>query len=176
MTPEGDDLIEVKFDFREFGAGKTLNQSLSLLRPFRLLIDEGKPIGRINHVFYFWTKSRVLGALWYTPWRRLLFFPGLVGRIPRWYSKDTSVKHPQIAPGTVIDHLTLEADFKSFHVTLLGPSSTRSVLMSRRTQQVVDGLTYWFGVSMQSEEILEECPGEFECHFSSPPTLSFRWS
>jgi hypothetical protein len=66
-------------NFDDFGVGKVKNNASALVRPFRILVDEGKPIGRINYVFYRSMKSYVLGALCLATSQRLLFFPA--GRI-----------------------------------------------------------------------------------------------
>lgn len=161
------DLVLVKVDFAGFGTGKVRNDTSALVRPFRLLIDEGKPIGRINYLFYRSNRSFVLGSLCLTPGHRLLFFPGLVVRTPSWYSRG-KILHLVKERDALIDHLTMEADFASFHATTLRFDSTRRLLSSYKTKRVVEGLSYWFGLSVQSEKVLEECPDEIEFPFSSP--------
>jgi hypothetical protein len=162
----------VKINFG-FGTGKVSNSDSALVRPFRLLIDEGKPIGTINYLFYRSNKSYVLGVLCYTPGRRLLFFPGSTVRTPRWYTKG-QLDLTKVEQDNPIDHLTLESDLCSYHATLINSNLKRKVLTSYRTKKVSDNLTYWFGLSLESEKILEECPEENDFQFSSPPQDSQR--
>ena len=149
------------------GVGRLVNRTSALVRPFRLLLDEGKPIGRISYLFYQSDKTRILGALCFTSYGRLLFFPGIAKRNPRWIAEGAA---PRILGQTnnLIDHLTLELDFNSWHVTMLGlDNSRKSVLAKYRTREIVDSVTYWFGISILSDNILEECPGEIRMIFSS---------
>jgi hypothetical protein len=155
----------MKIDFH--GSGTSSNPTSALVRPFRLLLDEGKPIGTINYVLFKDKSLRVLGTFNLTPGKRLLFFPGLIGRKPRWFTKSSLAKSAN--ESEIIDHLTLEPDFRSYHTTVLGQSSSRSVLTSYRTINVKKNLTYWFGLSLLNEEMLEICPEEMVFRFMSPP-------
>jgi len=168
------DLIAITLDFRDFGKGRAQNSDSALVRPFGVLIDEAKPIGRINYLFYRSTRSFVFGALCFTPGRRLLFFPGLVVRSPRWYNKGQETLYPPTERKSVIDHLTLEPDFESYHATMRDSASTKSYLVTYKTRKIVDNLTCWFGLSLQSEKVLEECPERIEFRFRSPPQDSKR--
>jgi hypothetical protein len=160
----------MKIEFH--GSGTSSNPTSALVRPFRLLLDEGKPIGTINYVLFKGKTLRVLGTFNFTPGKRLLFFPGLIGRKPRWFTKGSFVKSANETE--IIDHLTLEPDLRSYHTTVLGPSSSRSVLTSYRTINVKKNLTYWFGLSLQNEEMLEICPEEMVFRFMSPPQDTHR--
>ena len=173
MSESQDDLVSVKVGFAGFGTGKVRNDTSALVRPFTMLIEGGKPIGRINYLFYRSDTSFVLGTLCFTPGRRLLFFPGLVGRTPTWYSKGTIV-HPVRERDRLIDHLTMEANLDSFHATTLRSDGTKKLLTSCKTKKVIDDLTYWFGLSLQSDKVLEKCPDEIEFQFASSPQDSLR--
>lgn len=170
MSPN--DLAEVTIDFKGFGHGKTQNSDTALVRPFKLLLDEGKPIGRINYLFYRSNRSFVLGSLCYAPGRRLLYFPGLIARTALSHTRDR-IREPLQQP-FLIDHLTLEPDFRSFHVTTLRHSVKRHPLQKYSTRKVQEGVIQWFGLSLHSENALEECPEEVRFQFSSPPQDSDR--
>lgn len=149
------------------GTGRSVNRTSALVRPFRILLDEGRSIGRINYLFYQSDKTRVLGALCFTTPKRLLFFPGIAKRNPRWITEGATLRTIGQA-NELIDHLTLESDFNSWHVTMLGlDNSRRSVLRRYRTKEILEGVTYWFGLSILSDNILEECPNEIRMVFSS---------
>jgi len=151
------------------GIGKIQDSSSALVRPFRILIDEGKPVGKISHLFLMSDSSYVLGALCFTEDSRLLFFPGLISRTPQWYVKGQS-NLLKVKSGCYVDHLTLEADLESLHVTMLDLDSRKSVWLEKfRTKKPADDLIYFFGLSVKSERMLEPCPQEIRFQFSSTP-------
>jgi hypothetical protein len=97
-----------------------------------------------------------------------------VNRNPHWLAKGATLQTIG-QTNELIDHLTLESDFNSFHATMLDPdNSRRDVLTSYKTRKILEGVTYWFGVSIQSENILEECPEEIRFVFSSSSKDSDR--
>jgi len=150
-----------------FGIGKSQDNSSALVRPFRILIDEGKPVGKISHLFLMSDSSYVLGAVCLTPARRLLFFPGLVSRTPQWYMKGQS-DLLKMKSGCYVDHLTLEAGLESLHVTMLDLDSKKSALLEIfKTKKTANDLTYFFGLSVRSERMLEPCPQEIRFQLSS---------
>jgi len=159
--------VSITWNSGGLGAGRSVNRISALVRPFRLLLDEGKPIGGINYLFYQSDKTRVLGALCFTPYRRLLFFPGITKRNPRWITEGATLRTIG-QTNELIDHLTLDPDFNSWHVTMLGlDNSRKSVLRKYRTKEISESVTYWFGFSILSDNILEECPDEIRMGFSS---------
>jgi len=150
----------------EFGVGKTQDESSALIRPFRVLVIEGRPFEWISHLFLKSDNFYVLGALCLTMNKRLLFYPGLIARTPQWYVIRSKLS--KIESGCFIDHLTLEANLKSLHVTMLDLNSKKSGSISKfKTKKPAEGLTYFFGLSLRSERDLELSPQEIRFLFSS---------
>ncbi len=149
-----------------FGVGKTQDASSALIRPFRVLVVEGRPFKWISHLFLKSDNYYVLGALCLTASRRLLFYPGLVTRTPQWYVHRSKLS--KIDSGCFIDHLTLEANLNSLHVTMLDSNSRKSGSINKfKTKKPAADLTYFFGLSLRSERDLEFSPQEIQFFFSS---------
>ncbi len=159
----------------KFGQGKSTSISCALARPYRQLIEEGKPIGRINYVFFRigGQPSHILGTLCFTPGKRLLFYPGLIERKANWsFSKNT---FQSIKSTGFVDHITIEPGFRSWHMTILEPDGTKkSHLRSLKTKMIKDDIVFWFGLTIQGPHILETTPEELSMTFSSPPQDSDR--
>jgi len=159
----------------KFGEGKSTSISCALARPYRELLENGKPIGKINYIFFKVNKwpSHILGSLCFTPGHRILFFPGLVERKINWfYSKKNfqSIKSIGFA-----DHLTLEAGFRRWHITVLEDDGTKKLLMpSFNTKRIEGNALFWFGLTIQGPTVLETTPEELTLVFPSPPKDSDR--
>jgi hypothetical protein len=162
----------------KFAQGRSQSMSSALARPYRQLFLSGKPIGRINHIFYkthVWARepSRVLGSFCLTPGRRLLFYPGLVERHVNWsYSKKAA---RSIRSTGLADHLTLEKGLQSWHLTILDPLNNKSTqLPSNMTVTTDNGAVFWFGLSLQRSSLLEVTPEKLTFSFPSSPRDSVR--
>ena len=72
-TPEGNPIIPLEYRF-PFGMGVSISQSSALVKPFRKLLDNGKPIGKVTFVFFRENGTDfVLGSFAFTD--RIIFFP-----------------------------------------------------------------------------------------------------
>lgn len=157
--------VEQSFPYAEPGTAISLDSSIA--RPFRVLIEKGLDTGRVNHLFFFDSGHfSVVGSLCYTSTGRLIFFPGVIGRKTLWDSEKGDLKE-----GGVVDHLTLEPNSKSWHLTIHrdGKKDKSSQLPSRRTFQVEPGLDYWFGMSVASSSVFEK---QFQNYLFSFPVHS----
>jgi hypothetical protein len=190
IRTDGQDTIKFVLDFEprgflprlihsaskmKFGQGKVTSKSCALARPYRQLFEEGKPVGRINYVFFMvnsWP-SHILGSLCYTPGHRLLFYPDVMERQVNWsYSQD---KFRNVRSTGYVDHITLEPDFKSLHLTILEPDGTKKDhLHSSKAKVVGKNTVFWFGLSMQDTSVLETTPEELTLIFTSAPGDSDR--
>lgn len=167
----------------KFGKGKSELMSCALARPYKQLFEHGKPIGRINHIF-FYVKSwptHVLGSLCLTPGQQLLFYPGLRERQVNWvFSKRGSFKGVrtefQVVKSTgLVDHLTLDKKLRRWHVTILGPKGRKELhLPSHRTKRIGKDALAWFGLTISDPNVLEITPEKLSLTFSSPPEDSKR--
>lgn len=190
IRTDGQDTIKFVLDFKQrgflhrliqhlsktkFGQGKVTSTSCALARPYRQLLEEGKPVGRINYVFFKvnnWP-SHILGSLCFTPGHRLLFYPGLTERQVNWSYSQGEFKNMR-STGSV-DHMTLEKDFRSWHMTILELDGTKKEHLQASKVKVVDKNTiFWFGLSIQDTSVLETTPEELTLVFTSPPNDSNR--
>jgi hypothetical protein len=190
VRTDGQDTIVVRLTFEpkgirglfrslcgvKFGQGKIKSMSCALARPFKQLFEEGKPIGRINYIFFKVNKwpSRVLGSLCLTQGQRLLFYPGLIERKVNWcFSKKESFR--SIKSTGFVDHLTLEKGSRKWHVTILEPEGTKELRMpSYGTKEIHKNTFFWFGLTIQDLSVLEITPEELTLIFPSPPRDSNR--
>ena len=154
------EIVEITLSFPGgFGEGKVSSTTNTLVRPFRILIDEGRNVGRINYLFYRENgfPSRIFGALCCVLSKRLLFFPGLAGRRLLWHSKTPYF----IPPGGLIDHFTIEPNFQTWHVTTLinGEKEKRkNWIPSFKLFEIQPKVYFWFGLSMREVNQLELTP------------------
>jgi hypothetical protein len=190
IRTDGQDTIKVVFTFksrgllsrfshsvgkRKFGQGQTSSMFCALARPYRQLIGEGKPVGRINYVFFHVNEwpSHILGSLCFTPGQRLLFYPGLTERQVRWSYLQGELK--DIRSAGSVDHITLEKGYKSWHMTILESDGTKKDHMQSSKVKVIDkNMIFWFGLSLQDASALEITPEELSLTFPSPPRDSDR--
>lgn len=164
--------INQEFPDGEPGCSNALDSALA--RPYRVLIEQGRSTGRINHVFYSdSTHSYILGSLCNADSGRLIFFPGVLGRKVAW---DT--QKGKLPAGAMMDHITLEPDFKSWHLTVFreGKKDKQRPLSSRCTVEIEPGLDYWFGMSIRSANLLEKAYQRHTFSFSVPSTDIKRYS
>lgn len=160
--PNAGEVHEVSIEFDSgFGQGVDESPANPLVRPFRLAVDQGKDLGRVNYVFYREGQqpSRVFGVFCHTRGRRLLFFPGIRGRKFLWHSKAQLARPPE----GLIDHFTAEADHESWHVTTLrdGRKEGRaSWLQPMRLTRLRRGVHLWFGLSVTDSASLYPTPAK----------------
>lgn len=111
------DIIEISLKLKEIGQGRSRGVSNALVRPYRVLINKQKKVGRVAYVFYQESSKcfRIFGSFCYSSGGRLLFFPGVEKKKLLWDSLD--LKRPM--PSQDLDHFTLEADWKNWHITTL---------------------------------------------------------
>jgi hypothetical protein len=157
---ESEMMAEITLEFPEgFGKGEITSSTSAFVRPFRVLIEEGRDVGRINYLFCHEDRAPVhtFGALCYAPSKRLLFFPGLVVRKLLWHSKLKGF----IPPQGFIDHFTIEPNFETWHITTLidGKKEERkNWLPSFKLFELQPNIYFWFGLSIQDIEELELTP------------------
>lgn len=166
--------ITIEIDF-PFGEGQSTSPDLSLLRPFRQLAQHGIPVGKVNLLILDGDETpRVLGSICHTPGNRVLFFPGLTTRLPRW--QHTSVGLHRYGPtvDASLDHVTLDPDLLSWHPRYLEqdgarykfqlPSGYRSCFPTTRHGDLV----FWFSLSVRSLLELEALPSHVSACWEVP--------
>ena len=148
----------------------------ALARPFYQLFSEGKPVGKVNYIFYLGDNppSKILGSLCLTPEGRILFFPGVVERNVNWFQPKQGGQQSIKSTGFV-DHFTLEKDRKSWHFTILEANRKKvKELPSFKPLLLSKDVLFWFGLSIQNPRFLETTPVILESVFSCPSSDSVR--
>ncbi|TSA42732.1 hypothetical protein D4R54_02150 [archaeon] len=155
----------VEFTFEHPGGTGSLSGvpalSSAIGRPFRQLFDTGNPVGRINYLFFQPPDGprRTLGALCYTPWKRVLFFPGLATRRVPWYTGHDGKTQLTAKTDESLDHITLEANFDTWHATILTAQAVKETRIPKRhTRQIGKDLIFWFALSVRNPSVLETTP------------------
>lgn len=136
------------------GSGTTTNPESGLIRPFRSILSNGKPVGKIVFLFYE-DKGRhyVLGTLCRTE-KRILFFPsGDSGRLLS--EKGTPINTP-----VHIDHFTLEESYRNWHITLKEKATQGAKLQTKSTLEVYPNLFLWFVIQANSVNNFEKAPSK----------------
>ena len=167
--------IQVLADFK--GLGKALNREKgrlesALTRPFRRVLSEGKPTGKINYVLFsehdLNSPVYVIGSLCMTERGRILFFPGVKDRLTFLHG----VQNRELPKNTVMDHITLDADF-SCHATFSDGSHFR---LSPPIQPVEPDLYGWFSLCIGSLAVLEILPQKLGIEMEVPTSDAERRS
>jgi hypothetical protein len=193
--PESD-TIEVTRPF-PLGRGETESSDSSLFRPFLDLLSveslrSGRPVGSVNYVFFtespppegilglllwkamWWRRDYVLGSLCRTVAGRTLFFPGVTQRtMSQWSARlDAGRQTPEHGTLGLVDHITLENDLRSGHVTSKTGPPTKAYPFVFRTIRTGD-LVYWFGFCFRPR-VLEVTPAKVTWKVSVPSSDSLR--
>ncbi len=154
------------------GEGTTYSQSSCLIRPLLRLIRTGKPMGKINYIFYhhLYEIYYNLGSLCRTEGRRILFFPGFQLRNLLWFSNMKGDFRRFNLPDFLIDHFTLEKNLNKVHWTLLRKDKVHEKKYPAffPTYVLSENLIFWFGLSVQDPSFLELTAKETIFSFTSP--------
>ena len=138
--------------------GFTNDINYPFLKPFEILFNEGKPVGKINfQVLKIGNECFALGSLNYSKRNRFIFFPGLT---------DTKVYDNQYKISGDLEHITCEWNLSSFHIKL---KDSKERIPDYPVTKIQEGHYYWFTVSIQTPEYLQELK-DFEFQFSAPDT------
>ncbi len=155
--------LEQRLPDGELGSSTSMDSALA--RPFGVLVQDGRRVGKINHLFYADSAhSYIVGSLCWSVTGRLIFFPGIIGRKIIW---DTGVA--QLKSNGIIDHITLEPDFATWHLTsLINGKKDTSHLPNRNTVKIQRGLHYWFGMSVSGPQVFEPAFQSHKFKFEIP--------
>ena len=142
-----------------------------LSRALNKLHTTGKPLSKLALSFVR-TAEAPLDVRWFGSFsfeKRLSFFPGFATRFDGVHISANGRRSTNTA--FVTDHITLEPDLKSWHVT--APSSSDHV-RGPKTSPLGEGRYLWFGLSLSSIEELAPVYQTTEVHAKSPPADSKR--
>jgi hypothetical protein len=148
-TPEGEQFIPLKYHF-PFGNRTSIDESSALVKPFKKLMDDGRPTGKIAFVFYRENGvDFVLGSFAFT--ERIIFFPGISFSRIVLDSNGGEYMDNEID----LDHLTLERDFIKWHFK---PTQKNKRFETQRTKRVKNDTFLWFVMGIPSVSKLEPMP------------------
>jgi len=174
---KSEDIIEITLKF-PFGKGASSSTASCLIRPFLKLFYTGKPVGKINYIFYHHVNGNYynLGSLCYTEGRRILFFPGFQARNLLWLLNKKGDFKKFNFTDFLVDHFTLERNLSKSHLTLSknGKIDEKEYPISLPTWRLKKDLIFWFGLSVQDPSFLELTPEMLTISFSSISTDSKR--
>ncbi|ALI34763.1 hypothetical protein NMY3_00551 [Candidatus Nitrosocosmicus oleophilus] len=146
--------ISIPYHF-PIGKEEFIRKDSALVKPFKQILLEGKPLEKISYFFYgegdeYW----LIGSFAYTKARRILFFPGLnLSRVV--HSPDNKEVLDEVHN---IDHLTLENNLESWHVTLK-EKNDRGIKYSRmKPAKLSENVFLWFVMAIPSAKTLEPMP------------------
>ncbi len=152
IDKNGDRILPLLYTF-PIGNGGSISESSALVRPFKKILRDGKPIGKIYYIFYKDNQEYyVLSSLAYSS-GRLIFFPGHIDLRMTW-AKD----RPILSEGLLhhFDHLTLESDMRTYHLTLLEKETQGIKYEKMNTKFLGKAMILWFVMGVQSADKLEE--------------------
>jgi hypothetical protein len=140
-----------------FGQVLGVNQDSALVRPFHKALQDGKPVGKINYIFYEEGKDYfILGSFVYSPGNKIIFFPGIIDtRLIR------SVEEGEILSKGIlhnVDHISLESNLRVYHMTLKQKKIDGSKYPRKNTHPVKDDIFLWFSMGIRNNKVLEKAP------------------
>jgi hypothetical protein len=152
----GDSYLPLIYDF-PLGKNISVDDNSALVRPFRRVLEKGKPIGTINYVFYQENNDYfILGSFVYSDRQRIIFFPGILDRRMTISPEGDEVLGKGILRH--IDHLSLESSLRTCHLTLLEKETLHAKYNKFNTKWLQDDMFYWFSMSIQDAWKLEPAP------------------
>jgi len=162
-----DDLDDINYT-----PGISENSESAILRPFRVLVNESRNVGSVNHILYkdkTTNKCFVVGSLVYTFYankvRRLLFFPGSQHRELALHSRVGNLK----GKNYVLDHITLEPDLTWHYTVFVGGKKPNKNLPSNPLYVSQNkNLFFWFSFSIKSPALLEPLYEKYKFQLDTP--------
>lgn len=159
IDTKGNPYIPLYYHF-PVGIGNSINEYSALVKPFRKLIEEGKPIGKTAFVFYREDNAYfVLGAFAFT--NRTIFFPGLT------FSRVIHAPDNRDLTGELhnIEHFTLEHNLTDWHIKLI---QSEARYPTQKTRKVNDNVFLWFVMGIPEVNKLEPMPKTQEYQLKAP--------
>jgi hypothetical protein len=152
----GNSYLPLIYDF-PLGKNISIDDNYVLVRPFRRVLEKGKPMGTINYVFYQEDNNYfVLGAFVYSDRQRIIFFPGILDRRMTISPEGDELLGKGILQH--IDHLSLESSLRTCHLTLVEKETLHAKYNKFNTKLIQDDMFYWFSMSIQDAWKLESAP------------------
>lgn len=155
LDGNGDYFIPLYYKF-PFGSEININDNSALIRPFRKLLNQGKPIGNLTFIFYRESNEyHILGSFVKSE-KRLLFFPGFKNpRVTRNIDGELLFQNGILQ---TVDHFSLEDNYRIYHLTLLEKQVENSRYRRFNTLKVADDLYLWLVIGLKDRLVLEPAP------------------
>lgn len=147
------DTVKLTCTLPEGMPGSDVSPTNPLARALRQLLRDGRPFNRISSCFFRDQQgvARWLGVFVRSAGDRVIFFPGLsmkADRIHGFRSEEEKWKAQPFA----FDHLSLESDLRTWHVTSM---DSKDHLGRPTTLPVGGGRVLWFGMSVADSDALQ---------------------
>jgi hypothetical protein len=148
-----------------YGDESSIDQESALVRPFKKLLRDGKPVGKISYLFFQEKEINfVLGSLANTG-NRLIFFPGIIPKKLVESPADQDFLRNHLAH---VDHLSLEENWRNWHISLLEKETQGYRLKNKNTKKVSENLFLWFVMAVRTVDKLEKMPKKQEIRMYWP--------
>lgn len=166
-------MVDLSFNLNTGQSGVDNDPFNPLSRGLRVPMEEGRPHKSHALCFYFGEEKRLmanpflrwLGVLVLSVGDRVIFFPGL-SQAPNWI-ETTSYGHTSPRQSFDLDHISLEPERERWHFTAPGSADHRA---GGRAQALGQGRLSWFGLSIQSEDVLRSVLSTTVARFPAPPS------
>lgn len=143
---------------------------LAISRALRGIMDEGKPQGSVRWLFFQPNLNRPevlwFGALLLSAGGRVVYFPA--SEISGF--RMSHLGRGQPGDGFAVDHISLENDWQSWHLT----GTDRSHRGGPRTVPLKSGGVLWFGMNSAGPEVMPRVCRDNVLRFEVPKTDSHR--
>jgi len=152
MAHKSRDTLKLTWKFDLGGDGEDADPKNPIARALDNLLSHGTPSRKFAHALFTPNPTgarpelRWLGVFVHTDRGRIVFFPGYFLRLLQ-YANGRSMQQVRQFE---IDHVTLENDFRTWHVT--GTADDRQGGM--RTRDLENGRYLWFGMSVAQPDVL----------------------
>lgn len=161
--------IKIAWEMDAGRAGLDSDPANPLSRSLARLISTGKPFSRLALTFFDEGGGQLRWFGVFAEGKRTMFFPG--------FSIDFDGidsyrgQTPHVRKSFAFDHLSLEKDRTTWHVTARGSSDH---LGSPRTLPLGNGRVLWFGLSFASLDAFKPVQDRTEIEFSAPSNDAVR--
>lgn len=158
IDSDGKPYIPISYHF-PVGTGDSIDENSALVKPFRSILEDGKPVGQIVFVFYQENDTDfVLGSFVNTVGNRILFFPGL--RLSRVTHTPDGIDL-RLEDLHNVDHFTLEKEnLTDWHLTLLQKKEKGTRYGRLQTKKIGHKTFLWFLMALQRATQLESMPNK----------------
>jgi hypothetical protein len=173
MPEDTFDKLEITFTEHTGAPGTDSDPHNPLARALSRLLKTGKPFGWI-HACYFNPLPMAKGLRWlgifmYSEGDRVIYFPGL--REPQAQTFTSRGSEPIQRRQFQVDHLSLEADRRDWHLTGTG---AKPHIGTYRSTDLGQGRVLWFGMSIASPDVLRLVHTRTLVDAQVPPTDARR--